>query len=146
LSIGALLGGLSLAQPLDARDTQIAGARDSVVPIVVIDAPSQESPGRAQQADNQSAAKAKEATPGFDIATDGAGYFLTQLSDVPLAAWVLLATCVLCAGLRATRAAEVRARRRADIHRTGSNAKSSEDQLDSAAAVAGMKLPAACGC
>jgi hypothetical protein len=98
LSIGALLGGLSLAQPLDARDTQLAGARDSVVPIVVIDAPSQESPGRAQQADNQSAAKAKEATPGFDIATDGAGYFLTQLTDVPLAAWLLLATCALCAG------------------------------------------------
>jgi len=105
-----------------------------VVPIVVIDAPSQESPGRAQQADNQSAAKAKEATPGFDIATDGAGYFLTQLSDVPLAAWVLLATCVLCAGFGPRALAEVRARRRADIHRTGSNAKSSEDQLDSAAA------------
>jgi hypothetical protein len=98
LSIGALLGGLSLAQPLDARDSQIAGAHDSVVPIVVIDAPSHESFGSAEQPDNQSAARAREAAPGFDIATDGPGYFLTPLADVPLAAWLLLGTCVLCAG------------------------------------------------
>src|SRR5580765_628948 len=98
LSIGALLGGLSLAQPVDARDSQIVGARDSVVPIVVIDAPSHETSSRAEQPDNQSAARAREATPSFDIATDGPGYFLTPLADVPLAAWLLLGTCVLCAG------------------------------------------------
>ena len=105
LSIGALLGGLSLAQPVDARDSQIVGARDSVVPIVVIDAPSHESSGRAEQPDNQSAARATEAAPAFDIATDGPGYFLTPLADVPLAAWLLLGICVLCArfGPRALR-------------------------------------------
>ena len=98
LSIGALLGGLSLAQPVDARDSQLAGGRDSVVPIVVIDAPSHESFGSPEQPDNQSAARAREAAPGFDIATDGPGSFLTPLADVPLAAWLLLGTCVLCAG------------------------------------------------
>ena len=105
LSIGALLGGLSAAQPVDARDSQIVGARDSVVPIVVIDAPSHETSGRAEQPDNHSAARAREATRGFDIATDGPGYFLTPLADVPLAAWLLLGICVLCArfGPRALR-------------------------------------------
>ena len=104
-SVGALLGGLSLAQSVDARDSQTASARDSVVPIVVIDAPSHESSGRAEQPDNQSAARPREAVPGFDIATDGPGYFLTPLADVPLAAWLLLGICVLCArfGPRALR-------------------------------------------
>jgi len=105
LSIGALLGGLLLAQPVDARAAEAPGLRDSVVPIVVIDAPSQDSTVRAERADNPSAASAKNATPRSDIAADSPGDFLTPLADVPLAAWLLLGTCVLCArfGPRALR-------------------------------------------
>ena len=98
LSIAALLGCLSLAQPVDARDTQVSGLRDSVIPIVVIDAPSQESARRAERADDQSVAEANDAAAGFDIAVDGPAEFLAPLADVPLAAWLLLGTCVLCAG------------------------------------------------
>jgi hypothetical protein len=98
LSIAALLGCLSLAQPVDARDTQVSGPRDSVVPIVVIDASSQESARRAEPADDQSVTEANDAAAGFDSAVDGPAGLLAPLADVPLAAWLLLGTCVLCAG------------------------------------------------
>jgi hypothetical protein len=98
LSIGALLGGLLAAQPVDARDAQGAGLRDSVVPIV-IDAPPEDAAGRAKAADDQSAARANDAASGVDIAADGSAGFLAPLADVPLAAWLLLGTCLLCAGL-----------------------------------------------
>ena len=98
-SIGALLGGLLAAQPADARDTQGSGLRESVVPIVVIDAPPEGAAGRAKPADDQSVARANDAAPGFDIAADGSAAFLAPLADVPLAAWLLLGTCLLCAGL-----------------------------------------------
>ena len=98
LSIAGVLGCLSLAQPADARAIQVAGLRDSVVPIVVVDRPSQESAGRAERADDQSAARANDATPGSDFAVDRPAELLAPLADVPLAAWLLLGTCVLCAG------------------------------------------------
>lgn len=103
LSIAAVLGGLSLAQPAAARATQVAGLRESVVPIVVIDPTSQEAAGRAERAD--AAAGANDNTPGFDIAVDNPTDLLTPLADVPWAAWLLLGTCVLCArfGPRALR-------------------------------------------
>jgi hypothetical protein len=100
LSIAAVLGGLSLAQPAAAKATQVAGLR---VPIVVIDPTSQEAAGRAERAD--AAAGANDNTPGFDIAVDNPADLLTPLADVPWAAWLLLGTCVLCArfGPRALR-------------------------------------------
>lgn len=100
LSIAAVLGGLSLAQPAAARATQVAGLR---VPIVVIDPTSQEAAGRVERAD--AAAGANDDTPGFDIAVDNQAELLTPLADVPWAAWLLLGTCVLCArfGPRALR-------------------------------------------
>lgn len=105
LSIAALLGCLSLAQPVDARATQVAGLRDSVVPIVVVDAPSQGSAVGAERADDQSVARAKDATPGSDIAVHSPTDLLRPLADVPWAAWLLLGTCVLGArfGPRALR-------------------------------------------
>jgi hypothetical protein len=107
LSIGALLGGLLVAQSVDARDPQGAGLRDPVVPIV-IDPPPEDATGRAKPADGQSGAKANDAAPGFDIVADGSADFLAPLADVPLAAWLLLGTCVLCArfGPRALRGFE----------------------------------------
>jgi hypothetical protein len=104
LSIAALLGCLSLAQPVDARATQVAGLRDSVVPIVV-DAPSQGSAAGAERADYQPGPRANDATPGFDFAVESPTDLLTPLADVPWAAWLLLGTCVLCArfGPRALR-------------------------------------------
>ncbi len=99
LSIAALLGCLSLAQAVDARATQVASLRDSVVPIVVVDAPSQESAVGAKRADDQPIARANDAAPGFDIAVDGPADLLTPLADVPWTAWLLLGTCVLCARL-----------------------------------------------
>ena len=97
-SIAAVLGCLSLAQPVDAREIQVASVRDSFVPIVVIDASPQESARRAEQADDQSVAGANDAAAGFDIAVDRPAELLAPLTDVPLAAWLLLGTCVLCAG------------------------------------------------
>lgn len=105
LSTAALLACLSLAQPVDARAAQPTGPRDSVVPIVVIDAPLQAPTSLGKRADDQSAAGADGRTPGFNIAVDGPADLLTPLADVPLPAWLLLATCLLCArfGPRALR-------------------------------------------
>jgi hypothetical protein len=97
LSIAALLGCLSLAQAVDARATQVATLRESVVPIVVVDAPLQESAVPAKRANDPSTTRGKDATRGFDIAIDGPADFLAPLADVPWAAWLLLGTCVLCA-------------------------------------------------
>ncbi len=101
LGIAALLGCLSLAQPAGARDGQASGLRDSVVPIVVID-PSQPQTGSgrvelAEPPEVRSVSAANGAAPGSDIA--GPADVWAPFADVPLAAWFLLVTCLLCAGL-----------------------------------------------
>ena len=102
LGVAALLGSLSLALPVDARDGQAAGVRDSVVPIVVISAaPSEPDASRAQSAERPEDRRvdaANELALGSDIPLDSPVDVWAPLADVPLAAWFLLGTCLLCAG------------------------------------------------
>jgi hypothetical protein len=95
LSIAALLGDLSLA-PLHARDAQATGPRDSVVPILVIDAAAQGAVDRAERSAGQSGAGADDAGPAFNV-TDNPADVWAAVADVPVMAWLLLGTCVLCA-------------------------------------------------
>lgn len=101
LGVAALLGSLSLMQPAGARDGQANGVRDSVVPIVVIDpSTSQPDSGRVdltQPPEDRSVTAPTGAAPGSDIA--GPADAWAPFADVPLAAWFLLVTCLLCAGL-----------------------------------------------
>lgn len=103
LGVAALLGSLSAAPPADARDGQPAGVRDSVVPIVVISvAPSEPDAGRAQPAERPEDRRvdaSNELALGPDSALDSPVDVWAPLADVPLAAWFLLGTCFLCAGL-----------------------------------------------
>jgi hypothetical protein len=100
LGVAALLGSLSLAQPAGARDKQVSGPRDSVVPIVVINAsPSQPDSSRVELAEppeDRSVPAPNGAAPGSDVA--GPADAWAPLADVPLAAWFLLVTCLLGAG------------------------------------------------
>lgn len=103
LAVAALLGCLSLPRSVDARgDGQATAVRDSVVPIVVISAsPLEPDAGRVEltgQPEDRSAGASNDAAPGVDIALDGPADAWAPLADVPLAAWLLLGTCVLCAG------------------------------------------------
>lgn len=78
-AIAALLGCLVPAPPAGAKDAQPVTERDPVVPIVVVDAPARRDAARAVE---------NEA-----VSSD----LLAPLFDVPLPAWVLLGTCLLCA-------------------------------------------------
>jgi hypothetical protein len=102
LGVAAFLGSLALAGPVDARDGQASGVRDSVVPIVVISAaPAEPEAGReerAKQPEDRRVDASDELALGPDIALDPPVDVWAPLVDVPLAAWFLLGTCFLCAG------------------------------------------------
>jgi hypothetical protein len=101
-AVAAVLGCLSLAQAADARHGQPAVLRGSGVPIVVISAPPLElEPGRgelAQRPEDRSTAS-NGATRDLDIGADSPTAVWALFADVPLAAWFLLVTCLLGAGL-----------------------------------------------
>jgi len=89
LSIAALPGEPS---PVYAKDAQATGPRDSVVPIV-----DPAAYGYAERAERtESDATAADAVPAFDVVDDNPAELWAALADVPLAAWLLLGTCVLC--------------------------------------------------
>jgi hypothetical protein len=103
LGVAALLGCLSLAQPVGARDGRAGGPRDSVVPIVVINAsPSQPDAGRVERPErpeDRAVSAPNSGAPSSDIALGSPAGAWAPFDDVPLAAWFLLVTCFLCAGL-----------------------------------------------
>jgi len=83
---------LLLAQPAQAKDGQVADPRDSVVPIVVMtDSPPEPD---ASGASAESRPGSNAAAPARDDSTRSSPLF----ADVPVPAWLLLVTCLLCAG------------------------------------------------
>jgi hypothetical protein len=83
----ALLICLSLVQFAYARDGQSVDPRDSVVPIVVMSDASREPNAAGASAEDRS-----------EFAVDGAAGSRPLFADVPFAAWLLLAVCLLGAG------------------------------------------------
>jgi hypothetical protein len=101
LGVAASLGCFS--QAADARDGQASGPRDSAVPIVVINAPQARPDAggveQAQRREGRSVTAPNSAAPDSDTALGKPADTWAPLTDVPLAAWFLLVSCLLCAGL-----------------------------------------------